>query len=437
MVDHNAAGAGPRELEAMPIPPPAPWAMILGAVFGGLTLAGLFVFAFLAAKDASFVCNSFTLLAPIFALGAALSAGFLGGAAAAGGQFGDAAQTHTMKFSVGGGVAVLFIAFVAFQYFKPTTTECLPQRFIQSSLTYKIPPAGAAAASSDLAFKFAVQPRKGATREASVYSLRFRPFRQAPAVRCGRRGHPDRRAKPPAVQEVQRGRRERAVFPQGRIHHHVPHLFRKGFRAGEERALARAENRFRVHRPRPHPAAARPADDPESHEYRRQARARQRQPQSGHLPLGDRAQRPGALFHQDRGRRVSGARRGLSVLAGRGRARGRRSGHEPAVRDPGRLGQIPRRQGAVAAGRKARSSRHQGALPGQGRAIDPVGAEQRPNRDQYLRRPEDGLDQHDQAAGQCPGESASAHACLEREPAPGRTPLSRRCEHRERVRSST
>ena len=81
-----------------------------------------------------------------------------------------------MKFSVGGGVAVLFIAFVAFQYFKPTTTECLPQRFIQSSLTYKIPPAGAAAASSDLAFKFAVQPRKGATREASVYSYDFDHF---------------------------------------------------------------------------------------------------------------------------------------------------------------------------------------------------------------------------------------------------------------------
>jgi hypothetical protein len=171
MVDPNAVGAGAHELEPMPIPPPAPWAMILGAVFGGLTLAGLFVFAFMAAKDASFVCNSFTLLAPIFALGAALSAGFIGGAAAAGGQLGDAAQTHTMKFSVGGGVAVLFIAFVGFQYFKPTTTECLPgQRFIQSSLSYKIPPASPAAASSDLAFKFAVQSRKGATREASVYS---------------------------------------------------------------------------------------------------------------------------------------------------------------------------------------------------------------------------------------------------------------------------
>jgi hypothetical protein len=99
----------PRTDRPLPptIAPTAAWATIVGAVFGAITLLGLFAFAFFAGVNPAFVCNSFTLLAPIFALGAALSAGFIGGAAAAGGQLGDVAQTHSMKFSLGGGVSLL------------------------------------------------------------------------------------------------------------------------------------------------------------------------------------------------------------------------------------------------------------------------------------------------------------------------------------------
>jgi hypothetical protein len=145
-----------------PIGPTSLWAMIVGCVFGGITLIGLFIFAFLASSNPAFVCNSFTLLAPVFALGAALSAGFIGGAAAAGGQLGDAAQTHQLKFSVGGGVAILFIAFFGFQQFKPA---CSGQSYIRSTLAYQLP---GQILANDIDFKFAV---KGRTREdAAVYS---------------------------------------------------------------------------------------------------------------------------------------------------------------------------------------------------------------------------------------------------------------------------
>ena len=103
----------------VPIGPTPQWAMIVGSIFGAITLLGLFLFAYLAANNQSFICNSFALLAAIFALGSALSASFIGGAAAASGQLGTAAQNNVLRYSLGGGVSVLVIVFLVFQVLKP------------------------------------------------------------------------------------------------------------------------------------------------------------------------------------------------------------------------------------------------------------------------------------------------------------------------------
>jgi hypothetical protein len=111
---------------APPPPPPAPmqvgptqlWAAICGAIFGGVTLAGFFVIAFVAGNNPEFVCNGYTPLAAVFAFGAALSAGFIGGAAALAGNLGSTARNNALTFSAGGGIAVLFIGFLAFIHYK-------------------------------------------------------------------------------------------------------------------------------------------------------------------------------------------------------------------------------------------------------------------------------------------------------------------------------
>jgi hypothetical protein len=64
------------------------------------------------------------LLTAIFALGVALSASFIGGAAAANGQLGLPAQNNLLKYSAGGGIAVLIITFFLFQLLRPNPTEC-------------------------------------------------------------------------------------------------------------------------------------------------------------------------------------------------------------------------------------------------------------------------------------------------------------------------
>lgn len=86
------------------------WVNITGALFGGVTLLGFFVFAYWTDKNPNFVCSAFLPIAVIFSLGAALSAGFIGGAAAINGSFGSAGQNNVLAFSAGGGIAVLFIA---------------------------------------------------------------------------------------------------------------------------------------------------------------------------------------------------------------------------------------------------------------------------------------------------------------------------------------
>jgi hypothetical protein len=109
-----------RSPTPMPIEPTAAnWASILAAVFGGITLAGMFAFAFLASIKPTFMCDSFTLLASVFALGVALSAGFIGGAASLTSNLNDVVKKTGMVVSAGGGIAVLFIAFWLFEHFKP------------------------------------------------------------------------------------------------------------------------------------------------------------------------------------------------------------------------------------------------------------------------------------------------------------------------------
>ena len=96
---------------------PSSWVIYVGAVFGGITLIGLFAFAFIAGtSNQQFICKSFQLLAAVFSLGAALSGAFLGGGAAAQGK---TTGPFSIAFGVGGGVAVLVIMFVVFSQFKP------------------------------------------------------------------------------------------------------------------------------------------------------------------------------------------------------------------------------------------------------------------------------------------------------------------------------
>ena len=107
----------PEKISRSPI-----WIPIVGAVFGGVTLIGLFAYLFIAGYNPGFVCNSFTALAAVFALGCGLSAAFIGGSAAAQGTFGKIAEGHSFAFGAGGGVAFLLIAFFVFQQFPPN--EC-------------------------------------------------------------------------------------------------------------------------------------------------------------------------------------------------------------------------------------------------------------------------------------------------------------------------
>ncbi|TPI25119.1 hypothetical protein FJ414_30905 [Mesorhizobium sp. B3-1-6] len=96
---------------------------IVGAIFGAITLLGLFTFAYLAGtSDQQFICKSFQLLAAVFSLGASLTAVFLGGAAAAEGGINGG---FSIRFGLTGGVAVLVIMFVIFSYFQPTCSTTL------------------------------------------------------------------------------------------------------------------------------------------------------------------------------------------------------------------------------------------------------------------------------------------------------------------------
>jgi hypothetical protein len=118
---HPAADAAPTPVEIRTSPD---WIMVVGAGFGGITLIGLFVFAFLAGTAyKGFICDSFRLLAAVFAFGAGLSAAFMGGRAAAQGQLGAAGERFSFAYALGGGVAFFVITFLLFSHFPPDNCE--------------------------------------------------------------------------------------------------------------------------------------------------------------------------------------------------------------------------------------------------------------------------------------------------------------------------
>jgi hypothetical protein len=109
-----------------PSPTNPSWVIIVGAGFGAIVLVGLLVFAFLAGTSyKGFICDSFQLLAAVFAFGAALSAAFMGGGAAAQGQLGSTGQRFSLIYGVGGGAALFVITFVLFSSFPPTCAPTL------------------------------------------------------------------------------------------------------------------------------------------------------------------------------------------------------------------------------------------------------------------------------------------------------------------------
>lgn len=107
----------------------AKWRLILGAVFAGITLV---FFMLLVVAAIFFDCpvpnDARFLVIVVLALGAAMSAGFLGGAAAMKGKIpipivGPFASKNPATFGVGGGVAVLLLVLLLgyFLYVKPAT----------------------------------------------------------------------------------------------------------------------------------------------------------------------------------------------------------------------------------------------------------------------------------------------------------------------------
>jgi len=123
-------------LEPTPILPYAKWVPIVGAGFGGFVLLALLWLVRVAGENPIFICNSFLLIAAVFALGAALAAGFIGGSAAFQGQLGPTAQNNAIVFTAGGGVAVLFgVLFGMFFIFNQFWARSCDQQDKITSLT--------------------------------------------------------------------------------------------------------------------------------------------------------------------------------------------------------------------------------------------------------------------------------------------------------------
>jgi len=119
------------ELEPPPLDAPGArvddrprWVLILGAVFSGITLLFFMLLVLAAVFGYDVPANARFLVVVVLALGAAMSAGFLGGAAAIHGkiQF-SPIQDNPIAFSTAGGVAVLIIVllFGYYLYVKPAT----------------------------------------------------------------------------------------------------------------------------------------------------------------------------------------------------------------------------------------------------------------------------------------------------------------------------
>jgi len=85
-----------------------PWIIVLGSIFGGVTLLFFMGLALLSVAGHQVPCESRFLVVAVIAFGASLSVAFLGGAAAAKGVLPlPFASQHPISFSVSGGIAVL------------------------------------------------------------------------------------------------------------------------------------------------------------------------------------------------------------------------------------------------------------------------------------------------------------------------------------------
>jgi len=104
--------------------PVAPlWVVKLGAAFGGLVLLFFMVLVIITTLVRPVPCDSRFLVVVVLALGAALSASFLGGDAAAKGHLPiPFAKSHPIQFSAVGGVAVLLIVLLAGQQLYVTSS---------------------------------------------------------------------------------------------------------------------------------------------------------------------------------------------------------------------------------------------------------------------------------------------------------------------------
>jgi len=93
------------------------WVLIIGAIFGLLTLIFLMALVFMAVLGKEVPCNSRFLVAIVLSFGASLSTAFLGGTAAARGNIPlPFAKTHPVQFSVTGGIAVLILIMLICNY---------------------------------------------------------------------------------------------------------------------------------------------------------------------------------------------------------------------------------------------------------------------------------------------------------------------------------
>jgi hypothetical protein len=91
------------------------WVMIVGALFGALTLVFLMALVAGSIFDFQVPCNGRFLVFSVISLGAALSAAFIGGHAVANGEIGMPGGAKPLVIGVGGGIAVLVIMFVLLQ----------------------------------------------------------------------------------------------------------------------------------------------------------------------------------------------------------------------------------------------------------------------------------------------------------------------------------
>ena len=110
----------PDPPEAKPIRS-ATWMKIVGAGFAFVLVMAFLGLGAMASmrEDVVFNCDTFSFLAPGFAIGAAMSAVFLGGGAAIAGNLGEYFQTRPLAVSLTGGVAVLVIMFGIFFGLQP------------------------------------------------------------------------------------------------------------------------------------------------------------------------------------------------------------------------------------------------------------------------------------------------------------------------------